>query len=268
MTSHRRLVTAAAAVLALLLAAAPAAAYVIYLKDGSKLVAREKYEVIDGTAYIVLNNGTRTSIDASELDIPRTEEANLRQLGSALVLEDGQVRQMTADETRRPQRRKTLADLIAAREAAPTPRELPEARRSTAGEEELVLPITDAGYPDLAALPPRPLADLEVEGELRQLYSAQGLDEVEVTRGSREGRPLVRVVTPSEASAFRAVAVACAAVLRLTDSHPEQVEALELVMSTPSRERAGQFVIEPGMASELMAREVDMATFFIAHVQF
>ena len=257
---------AALAALALLLAAAPAAAYTVYLKDGSRITARERYEVIDGTAYIVLPNGTTTFIDAAEIDVKRTEEANKRQLGSALVLEGGQVRELTEEDARRVERRRTLADLISAREAAPAA--LPEARREVTSQAADDLIRTPGGYPDLGALPPRPFSDLDLAAEIQAMFVAQGLELLEIHQGTAPRRPLLRVTAGSEASVFRAVAVTCAALVRLRESRPDQVEALELVLTTPDRERAGQFVVTPETAAQLMNKEVDIATFFLAHVQF
>lgn len=258
--------TAAIAVLALLLAAAPAAAYTVYLKDGSKITAREPYKVVDGTAYIVLLNGTTTFIDAAEIDVPRTEKANERRLGSALVLEGGQVREMTDEDSRPLEHRRTLADLISARDDAAIER--PETRRPEEAVEGDDRVLTPGGYPDLNAVPPRPFGDLTLADEIQQMFVGQGLEMVEVHQGTAPRRPLLRVTTGSEASVFRAVAVACASLIRLGETHPGEVEALELVLTTPERERAGQFVISPGAAAQLMAKEVDIATFYLAHVQF
>lgn len=259
--------TAAIAVLALLLAV-PAAAYTIYLKDGSKLVARDRYTVEDGTAYIVLLNGTTTFIDASEIDVPRTEKANERQLGSALVLEGGQVREMTDEDSRPIERRRTLADLISTR--ADEPAEKPERSRRPAPEEDDDDAVirTAGGYRDLGAVPPRPLDDLDLAAEIHQMFVGQGLEMVEVHQGTGSRRPLLRVTAGSEALVFRTVAVGCAALMRLRENQPDQVEALELVIHTPEHERAGQFVVTPEAAAQLMDKEVDVATFFLAHVQF
>ena len=57
--------------------AIPAHAYTIYLKDGSTLIAKEKYRVEEGKAIITLQNGTQTFIDASEIDVARTERTNM-----------------------------------------------------------------------------------------------------------------------------------------------------------------------------------------------
>jgi hypothetical protein len=56
--------------------------------------------------------------------------------------------------------------------------------------------------------------------------------------------------------------------VRLRETRPDQVEALELVLTTSDRERAGQFVVTPETAAQLMGKEVDIQTFFLAHVQF
>ena len=59
-----------------------------------------------------------------------------------------------------------------------------------------------------------------------------------------------------------------AAMTRLRETRAGQVEALELVLTTPEHERGGQFVITPEIAAQLMSKEVDLPTFFLAHVQF
>lgn len=266
MTAIRAAALALLALLWLLGAAAPAAAYTIYLKDGSRIVARDQYKVVDGTAYIVMPNGTSTFIDAAEIDVLRTEEANQQKLGSALVLEGGQVREMTAEDARPVERRRTLADLISSRDG--DGRELPEARREAATTAAGDLTLTAGGYPDLARLPPRPLADLDLAAQIQQMFVGQGLDRVEVLQGTGPNRPRVLVTTGSEASVFRALAVTCAALMRLRESRPDAVEAIELVMTTPDQEAAGQFVVTPELAAQLMTKQVDIATFFLAHVQF
>lgn len=257
---------AALALLALLLFAAPAAAYTIYLKDGSRIAAREQYKVVDGTAYIVMPNGTTTFIDAAEIDVPRTEEANQQKLGSALVLSGGQVREMTVDDARPIERRRTLADLISSRDGGGAA--LPEARRGASTPATGELSLTAGGYPDLRTLPPRPLADLDLAAQIQQMYVGQGLEVVEVLEGTGPSRPRVLITTGSEASVFRALAVTCAALMRLRASRPDAVEAIELVMTTPDQEKAGQFVVTPDLAAQLMTKQVDIATFFLAHVQF
>ena len=76
-----------AAGLALALAASSSWAYTVYLKDGSKLVAKDKYKVQGDMALIVLANGTQTSLKLAEIDQEKTALANQSNYGTAVVLE-------------------------------------------------------------------------------------------------------------------------------------------------------------------------------------
>src|SRR4028119_2010381 len=68
------------------LTAGPLAAYTIYLKDGSTVQSKGKYRVQNGKAYITLPNGTQTFIDAKEIDVKRTDEANKADYGGNAVI--------------------------------------------------------------------------------------------------------------------------------------------------------------------------------------
>jgi hypothetical protein len=256
-------ITALAAVVVLALAAT-AGAYTIYLKDGSTIIAKEKYEIRGAKAFITLPSGTRTVLDAAEIDVARTDKANGSDYGTAMVLEGGEVKEMTEIEP--APRQKTLADLMAERPSGP--RDLPGVRRRHVGDDGVAIPQTEAGYPDLLTLPPRPFSDLDIAAEIKQIFHGQGIDLVEVYQGSETGRPLLNVTTNSEASVFRSLAVAASALLRLRERYSSRIDTLELVMTTPTRERAGQFEITPEMARQLISREVDVQTFYLAHLQY
>lgn len=254
----QRSVALAAALLAAVFFAGQAAAYVIYLKDGSKILAQEKYEVRNGQAHIVLQNGTRTFLDAAEIDVARTEEANRSNLGSAVILEGGE-----AVEARPapPPAKPTLRDLVR-RDPAPPPRS--SGQRSAAAA---ATPRTASGHLDLAAMPRRPLAPPELGAEIAALFAEHGVSPVQVTRGSTDDRALIEATTSSEAAVFRSLAVAASALARLRQQGGT-VGALELLMTTPNGERAGQFVLTPELAEELLEGRVDVATFYLAHLQF
>ncbi len=264
-----------AALLAALLAAAvalPAAAYTIYLKDGSKLIAQEKYRVEGGTAYMTLLNGTQASLRAAEIDVSRTEEANRENLGAAVLIEGGEA--VEAKPAPAP-RRRTLEDLIhegAVQGPAPA-RPAPMARGAGPGATAAppaAGPAPDrtaGGYPDLATLPREPFPGAEVKAAINTYFHDHGIDQVEVVRGTAADRPLVEVTTGSEAAVFRAVALAASALAQLR-RQGDDLPALELLLTTPAQQRAGQFVLTPELADELLSEKVDVATFFLAHVQF
>lgn len=247
--------------------ATPVLAYTIYLKDGSHLVAREPYRVEDGKAYIVLNNGTTTFIDASEIDVERTREANQSNLGSAVVLDEGEVREIPVDNE--PEEEETsLADLITGGQAGTRRQAAVEAAAEAERRSGPQLEQTTAGYPDLRTLPRRSYTNDEIASEIQAYYRSQGLDEVQVFQGTEPGRPFVEVTAASEASVFRALAVGASAVNQLAERFPAQVRRLELLMVTPAGERAGQFVLSPETADLLLSKKVDVTTFFLRYVQF
>lgn len=253
-----RLAALAAAVLAALLAAGPAAAYVIYLQDGSKIIAQEKYELRGGKAYFVLQNGTRTVLDAAEIDVARTEQANRDNLGSAVVIEGGEAVEARPRPAPPPP---TLRDFVR-RAPAPSPA---APRRGAAAPASL--PRTASGHLDLAGLPRRPLADGDLAGRLAALYGEHEIAPVQVLRGSTGTRALVEAAPSSEAAVFRTLAVTAASLARL-GAEGVRLDAIELLMTTPNGERAGQFVVTPELAAELLDGRVDVATFYLAHVQF
>jgi hypothetical protein len=253
---------AALALAAALFAAAPLFAYKIVLKDGSTIVAREKYKISGARALIILPNGTQTFFDAAQIDAARTEQANQSDYGTAIVIDTGKTKPAPPPVSKE----RSLADLIQSRESQ-QPRDLPSARREPKREAAGALAKTKAGYLDLATLPRKPFALLDAAAELQQFFHGQGIDEVEVYQGSEPDRPLVEVVANSEAGVFRALGVAANALLRVHDAHP-RVGSLELLMSTPTKERAGQFVLTPQAAANLVAKSVEMSSFYLNNVQF
>ncbi len=259
--SRRPFVTAVCAALLLFLAAA-ADAYVIYLKDGSRLVAQRKYKVVDGRAIITLQNGTETFVPAADIDVKRTEEENREGYGDALVLREDR-RGVPSAQPPAPQR-KTLADLIEKGAAAPRDREA--VRREPPRGDAPSAGKTFAGFDDFSARPRNPYPNFEVASELQQLFRGRGIEEVQIFEGSRPDRPFVEITTASEASVFRALSASADALAQLGGRHPGRVGALEILMTTPQRERAGQFVLTPETAAELASRRVE--AFFVQNVQF
>lgn len=252
------------AFIALVILAPATFGYVIHLKDGSTVTAKGKYRIENGRAIITLPNGTQSFIPAGQIDVKRTEEANRGGYEGAVVL-PGTSQDIGPTATQAP-RDKTLADLINSREAAP--RELPVSRRERSEPASGRLMKTRAGFYDLATLARKPYPHAEVTAELQQFFRAQGIEEVEIYEGTQGDRPLIEITTNSEGSVFKALNTASNALLRLRDLYPNRAAAFELLLTTPARERAGQFVITPEMATDLVSKKVDVTYFFIKNVQF
>ncbi len=262
-TPHRHRLARALVALALaLVVALPAAAYTIYLKDGSSINAEKKWEEIDGKAVITLPGGTRSTIALDEIDVERTLAANKDNLGTAQVI-DGPTPSTEPTETRPDE--PSLGDLIQQRQRSRD--DAPKEPRQTRATAPSRVPTTSAGYPDLLSLERRPFRNIDLASELKDFFATQGLDQAQIFSGTVPGRPLVVVTTSSEASVFRSVAVAASALVNLRD-RGQASDSLELLLLTPSRERAGQFLLTPELAQDLLSSRVDISTFYLQNVQF
>ncbi|HVR07594.1 MAG TPA: hypothetical protein VMW75_06055 [Thermoanaerobaculia bacterium] len=252
----------AAAALLLVLCAGPLAAYTIWLKDGTSIIARGKYEVKNGKAIITLQNGEQSFLDASQIDAARTEAANRGKDYNTTEL--GNTRVVPGQDTPPPPDR-SLSDLVQSHR--PSTRQLPTAKRaSEAAPGQQVR--SKAGYLDLERLQHVPYARSEITADLQQFFRSQGLDEIEIWNGSQPDRVLIEVTTASEASVFQGLTAGANALLRERDRFPQAVAAFEMVLKTPARERAGQFVLTPETATALVAKKIEPPAFFVANVQF
>lgn len=245
----RRTIPGLVTALALLLAA-PLAAYTLYFKDGRTLNTKGKPRTVNGRTVVTLLNGTVASVDPAQIDQKKTDEMNQRDLGAAVILDQG---------TSRPQ-------------APPVPQAEPQSRLSEIAARDIgprdrpaVRPNTPASAGPASARPP--YGDAAIASELSQFFLGQKAEGVEILQGS-QGRPLAQVTTSSETSVFRALVTGANALLHVRGRHPQKVDGLELVMVTPSGERAGQFTLTPDMAEDLVAKRVGLVSFFLNHVQF
>lgn len=252
----RRKAPALLTVLTLLLAA-PLAAYTLYLKDGRTLNIKGKPRIVNGRALVTLPNGTEAALDPAQIDMKKTEEMNKTDLGAAVILDQG--RRQPAAPQPQEQSQSRLSD-IAARDIGP--RDQPVTRRegSASGRAE----SARAGLSSSRTL----YGDAAVASELRQFFLGQKAEGVEILQGSQAGRPLAQVTTSSESSVFRALVTGANALLHIRGRYPQKVDGLELLMTTPNGERAGQFSLTPQMAEDLVAKRVSLVSFFLDNVQF
>ena len=250
------ILSAAAALLA-------SSSYTIILKDGSTIVAKEKYRIEGTRAIITQLNGTQTFVRADQIDVTRTEAANRGGYGSAVVIPGSP--QDVGTPPAQVEKDKTLADLARGGASA---REIPTIRRDKNEAVPGRLIKTKAGYLDLSTLPRKPYTHADLTAEMQQFFHGQGIEEVEIYEGSQGDRPLLEITTNSEGSVFKALSITANALLHMRDAFPGKIAAFEVLLTTPSRERAGQFVLTPDMATDLVSRKVDVTAFFVKNVQF
>lgn len=257
--------TTALLALAMLLLAMPLAAYTVYLKDGSKIIIKEKYRVQGGNAILTLPNGTQSSIPLNSIDVVKTDQANAADYGTALVIEGGETRPLKPGEKSTAPRQKRLADLITERGVAT--RELPTARRPS-GAEEALAAATAAGWPDLMNLDRKSHPDRELAAQLEALFYGAGLPGAHVYEGTTGSRAFVELSAATETEVLRALEVGADLLLKAQQSFPGRVGSFELLMVSPAKERGGQFLLSPEQAAAIVGKKVDLVAFFLSNVQY
>jgi len=259
---HRRwLVT-----LVLGFAAWPALAYTIYLKDGSRIIARDKYEIRGSQAIITLPSGTESSLAADLIDVPRTEQANLSRLGgTAIVIEGGEARDL--QQTPPPPPKPKLQDLIEKDDgllrgpATPAPQVLAApvggAAMAEAERRGHSQPYSRAPYPDT-----------EIAAQILESVSKRGIAGVAVHRGATPSEPVLAFETGTEGSVFKAILASCYALLEMQATSPGTIDSFDVVCETSDGQPAGRFTLTPKLADDIVSRRYEITRFYVENVQF
>ena len=260
----------AALAVALLLAASPLFAYTIYLKDGSSITARAKYTVQGNTAAFVLPNGSQATLPMAQIDVARTESSNARDFGSETEVRGPAATPPPPQAPQQP----SLGELASQRRnqspPAPRPQRPPTApvTTSAAAEAPKGLTRTPAGNVDFLRAPRTPVSRIELATTLGEMLRAHGMSNASLFEGSQPRRLLVEVTANSEGAVFQAIAGAAQSLLDLEAKQPRAIEALELFIATDRRARAGQFLITPERAKELVSKQLDLTAFYLKYVEF
>lgn len=267
----------AIAVLGALLLAAPAWSYVVYLKDGSQIIAREKYRVEGDIALVVLRSGVTSSIPLAEIDVERCERENTIDLGTARKIEGlEKIDEIDAPPPPPPEKRETIADLLRDRESTDggpgSGLTLPEPRRARPEADPAErLPRTKAGYVDLLKLPRQRHEDVDLAAAVRDYLRGQGLSLVEVFQGSDERHLLLEIVANAEPLVFQALTESANALLQIREQFPDRLDSFELLLLADTSDRpgrAGQFLLAPEHAEMLATGAISPASFFLRYVEF
>src|SRR5512140_3854735 len=63
------------------------AAYVVVLRNGSRLIARDRYQIKGSNVLVTLRNGTLTSLPLTQVDLAATDAMNSRKIGDATPMD-------------------------------------------------------------------------------------------------------------------------------------------------------------------------------------
>lgn len=228
------------ALLAALLLARAAAAYVVVLKDGSKILARAKYEVKGANALITLENGNITAIPLSKVDVPESEAYNKKIGGNAIELEGAQ----NAEIAPPPSSSKAVR-LQSYIKQNNTQMNLPQRSAAAAAKPE----------------PKEPGGDPFVVREAARIFGADGITQYKVAAG-----PKVTIVAENEDGVFKVMLAAARLAQDLTATGKARELQVEIVAVNGSD--AGRFKMSAESVKDLTEGSMTASEFFINNVIF
>jgi hypothetical protein len=232
-----------AAVLALLLGlgiAVPLLAYNVKLKDGSIIFARTKYEVKGKKAIITLQNGTVTSYDLDQIDIPGTDQYNKDNPGNVLVIDAAGDKVSVPLVT--PSSTNTLQDVIRRKKMrleAPSSRS-GEANAATAAQQ----------------------VNSTVEMAFRKVLDGAGISQYRLSNSRGKVRFLATANT--EEAVFNTISAVARSLADL-GSRGQDV-TVEIVLTTSSGDSGGTFEMNAEQARLLVNGNIPVAEYFLKHV--
>ena len=243
-------------------------AYTIVLKDGSTIQSKTKYEIRGDKAYILLVNGTQTVLDLNEINIEKTDETNLMDVGDALLIDGGEVR-LINPKTELKKKELSLTELSRiAREAKATA----ELENETDDQTEILnledLPRTLSGNIDLLGLPRRLYrSEIVIRAFATAFAELEALDS-SFYDGTQNSRLFIEVITNDEDMVFALLKATSEVFLSLDQAQKGVPETVELLLLSGGRERAGQFAIDRVRAEELTSEAITVQRFFLQYVEF
>jgi hypothetical protein len=249
------------ALAALVLVAGEASAYVIFLKDGSRIEAREKPTAQGNKWVFVVPSGNRQSILASEIDEKKTEEFNKQGLGDSYLLSEEKGKTLQQGSARKP----TLSEYVKANKKSDL-RGVPGAGAEPA-EKSAGVPPAGAGKATPAPASPGSAVQIDsvISEAFTRAFEGAGVRGARVTRAGAGLR--VQAITENEQQVFAAIGAAARG-LKESRASGRPVEKVELVLASTTGESAGKFNISPEDAEALLNGKVSAAKYFVANVIF
>lgn len=258
-------VPAGLALLAAFLAAGEASAYVIFLKDGSRIEAKEK-PTLQGNKYVwVVSSGNRQSILAAEVDEKKTEEFNAQGLGDAYLLTEDKGKTLQQGSSRKP----TLSEYIKTNKKSELGGAAPQAAAPTEKSASPLPAVAAASKgapaPAAAAAAPAVQIDSVISEAFTRALEGAGVRGARVTPAGAGLR--VQAITETEQQVFAAIGAAARG-LKESRASGRPLDRVELFLASTSGESAGKFHISPEDAEALLNGKVSAAKYFVANVIF
>jgi len=238
-----------AATLVLLTASWAQAVYIIVLRNGTRIVAREKFEVKGQLAVFHNKVGTLISIPVSQIDMAATWGVNARNLGDAIPLDWVDAARPTAVPTPTP----SVATLGRIRDGLAAPEA--DAARPT--------PTPGITFRDT------PFRDRQIELAFTEGLERSHLYLYRMGQGTAPAYFFIEVQVNGQPEVLKALEAIAMTYHLLAEKAPERApERVEVQMLNESGKEAGLFRIAASDATDLATGKVTSEDFFLKHVIF
>ena len=247
-----------AAVLALALAAGEASAFVIFLKDGSRIETKEKPTIQGNKWVFLISSGNRQSILSAEVDEKKTEEFNGMGLGDSILLSEEKGKTLQQGSARKP----TLSEYIKTTKKA-------ELRAgSQPGPDPAEKGAVSLAAPPKAAAPaagPAVQVDSVISEAFTRALEGAGVRGARVTPSGAGLK--IQAIAETEGQVFAAIGAAARG-LKESRASGRPLDKVELLLASATGENAGRFSISPDDAEALLNGKISAARYFVANVMF
>jgi hypothetical protein len=230
------------AAIVLLAAAAPLRAYVIVLKDGSKVFGRAKYEVKRDFAVFTLESGNIAEIPLAKVDVPATETYNKENVGNVLILDRPDAKVLQTPKTTSTDRQ-NLSRYIQQQFKQP------KAAGSTSSKSAPAKPL------------PAEISDAMMIREAIRILEGAGVTQYRLQTG-----PKVVLVADQDEDVFRALSAAARLAQDLTSLGKIASLEVEFVSSTGSE--GGSFKMTADNVKDLTEGQITPSEYFVQNVIF
>lgn len=228
--------------LATLLVSSSLFAYNVKLKDGSIIFARAKYEVKGKKAIITLQNGTVTSYDLDQIDIPGTDQYNKDNPGNVLVI-DSTGDKPTTLAIATPNPTVSLQDVIRRKKVTLETRSGRNSAEANAAAASMQV-------------------DTAVDQAFRRVLDGAGITQYRLTDSRGKIRFLATANT--EEAVFNTLSATARALADL-GSRGKDV-SVEIVLTTSGGESGGAFQMNAEQARLIVNGNITVADYFLKNV--
>jgi len=229
-----------------LIASNALAAYVIVLKDGSRLKAKAKWTVVNGKAVVNLENGQTVTLNPAEIDVAKSEQMSKMGLGDVNILGTGQQAQPAQQQQSQGQ---SLGDQVRAmRPRVPvTP---------TTTSQQTAAPVSPA--PVLDQL------DSRVRDKFERAFENVGIYEHKLAGTNRHIR--AELTADSEDRVFNALSATAFLVGHNAGIDGLNIDMVELFMRTTNGGAAGRFQMNRADADAINGKTTTIQDYFVRKV--